>query len=151
MLDALGEWTSQPYLYARYGGTSPRRADARHASISPYGPYQAGDGAQVFIGVQNEREWAALCADVLGRPGLAQEPRFVRNSSRVENDAELLVMLEGALAHLTAEEQNTIQATFAQAQAIAVQQQQQLLQQQQAVGLGSPGGAAPNLSNGGAT
>jgi crotonobetainyl-CoA:carnitine CoA-transferase CaiB-like acyl-CoA transferase len=104
MLDALGEWTSQPYMYARYGGTSPRRADARHASISPYGPYQAGDGAQVFIGVQHEREWAALCADVLGRPGLAQEPRFVRNSSRVENDAELLVMLEGALAHPTAEQ-----------------------------------------------
>jgi hypothetical protein len=54
-------------------------------------------------------------------------------------------------SHLTAEEQNTIQATFAQAQAIAVQQQQQLLQQQQAVGLGSPGGAPPPLSNGGAS
>ena len=104
MLDALGEWISQPYFYARYGGTSPRRTGTRHASISPYGPYQAGDGAQVFIGVQNEREWAALCADVLGRPDLAQDPRFVRNSSRVENDAELLMMLEGALAHLTAEQ-----------------------------------------------
>jgi importin-7 len=54
-------------------------------------------------------------------------------------------------SHLTAEEQNTIQATFAQAQAIAAQQQQQILQaQQQAVAQGS----APNsatLSNGGAT
>jgi crotonobetainyl-CoA:carnitine CoA-transferase CaiB-like acyl-CoA transferase len=104
MLDALGEWMSQPYLYARYGGTPPRRTGNRHASISPYGPYQAGDGIQVFIGVQNEREWAALCANVLGRPDLAQDPRFIRNSSRVENDAELVVMLEKALAHLTAEE-----------------------------------------------
>jgi itaconate CoA-transferase len=104
MLDALGEWTSQPYFYASYGGTPPRRTGARHASISPYGPYQAGDGAQVFIGVQNEREWAALCADVLGRPDLAQDPRFVRNSSRVENEPELRVMLEEALAPLTAEQ-----------------------------------------------
>jgi importin-7 len=52
-------------------------------------------------------------------------------------------------SHLTAEEQNTIQATFAQAQAIAAQQQQQIMQQQQQQG--SAGGAAPTLSNGGPT
>jgi len=86
MLDALGEWSSQPYLYASYSGTPPPRTGARHASISPYGPYQAGDGGQVFIGVQNEREWAALCSGVLGQPHLAQDPRFARNSRRVEND-----------------------------------------------------------------
>jgi itaconate CoA-transferase len=104
MLDALGEWTSQPYFYARYGGTPPSRTGARHASISPYGPYRAGDGAQVFIGVQNEREWAVLCADVLGRPDLAQDARFIRNSSRVDNDAELRVMLEEALSGLSSRE-----------------------------------------------
>jgi itaconate CoA-transferase len=104
MLDTLGEWISQPYLYARYGGTSPLRTGTHHASICPYGPYLAGDGGQVFIGVQNEREWAVLCADVLGEPDLARDPRFVRNSSRVENRGELLVILEAALAHLTAEQ-----------------------------------------------
>ena len=104
MLDALGEWTTQPYLYANYGGTPPARTGARHASISPYGPYQAGDGAQVFIGVQNEREWAALCADVLGRPELAADPRFLRNSSRVANDTELRALLEQALAQQDAEQ-----------------------------------------------
>jgi crotonobetainyl-CoA:carnitine CoA-transferase CaiB-like acyl-CoA transferase len=104
MLDALGEWASQPYLYARYGGTPPGRTGARHASIAPYGPYQAGDGAQVFIGVQNEREWAALCEHALGRPELARDPRFLRNSSRVQNDAELRLMIEAALSDLTAEQ-----------------------------------------------
>jgi len=104
MLDALGEWASQPYLYGNYGGTPLRRTGARHASISPYGPYHAGGGAQVFIGVQNEREWAVLCADVLGRADLAHDPRFNRNSSRVENDAELRVLLEDALAPLSTEE-----------------------------------------------
>jgi len=104
MLEALGEWTSQPYLYASYGGTPPPRTGARHASISPYGPYRVADGAQVFIGVQNEREWAALCADVLGRPDLARDPRFNRNSSRVGNDAMLRLMIEEALSHLSAGE-----------------------------------------------
>jgi itaconate CoA-transferase len=104
MLDALGEWMSQPYFYARYGGSPPPRTGARHASIAPYGPYRAGDGAQVFMGVQNEREWAVLCADVLARPDLVDDPRFVRNSRRVENDAELRVLLEAALAGLTAEQ-----------------------------------------------
>jgi itaconate CoA-transferase len=104
MLDALGEWMGQPYLYARYGGAPPPRTGARHASIAPYGPYRTGDGAQVFLGVQNEREWAALCADVLCRPELATDPRFVRNSRRVENDGELRVLLEAVLAHLTAEQ-----------------------------------------------
>jgi len=104
MLDALGEWMGQPYLYAQYGGTPPPRSGARHASIAPYGPYRTGDGATVFMGVQNEREWARLCADVLGEPELATDPRFVRNSKRVENDAELQVLLESALAHMTADE-----------------------------------------------
>jgi crotonobetainyl-CoA:carnitine CoA-transferase CaiB-like acyl-CoA transferase len=104
MLDALGEWVSQPYFYASYGGTPPPRTGARHASISPYGPYQTGERAQVFIGVQNEREWTALCADVLGRPDLAQDPRFSRNSSRVDNDAELRLIIEDALSALTAEQ-----------------------------------------------
>ncbi|HEY9525233.1 MAG TPA: CaiB/BaiF CoA-transferase family protein [Thermopolyspora sp.] len=104
MLDALGEWVSQPYLYSYYGGTPTRRTGTRHASISPYGPYRTGDGAQVFIGVQNEREWAMLCADVLGRPELARDARFIRNSSRVEHDAELQVILEEALSGLTAEQ-----------------------------------------------
>jgi itaconate CoA-transferase len=104
MLEALGEWVGQPYFYTRYGGTPPPRTGARHASIAPYGPYRTGDGAQVFMGVQNEREWAALCADVLGRTDLIEDPRFIRNSRRVENDAELRVLLEAALAGLTAEQ-----------------------------------------------
>jgi crotonobetainyl-CoA:carnitine CoA-transferase CaiB-like acyl-CoA transferase len=104
MLDALGEWTSQPYLYAYYGGTPPPRTGARHASISPYGPFRAGDGGQVFIGVQNEREWAVLCSEVIGRPDLVQDPRFLRNSARVENDAALRVLIEDSLRTMTAEQ-----------------------------------------------
>lgn len=102
MLDALGEWVGFPYFYDSYGGTPPPRNGAKHAAISPYGPYTAGDGAVVFIGVQNEREWAALCEHVLRQPELAADPRFARNSFRVEHDAELTGIIEHALAGFAA-------------------------------------------------
>jgi crotonobetainyl-CoA:carnitine CoA-transferase CaiB-like acyl-CoA transferase len=68
MLDALGEWMSQPFYYSVYGGGPAQRTGARHASIAPYGPYPAAGGSQVFLGVQNDREWAVLCERILGRP-----------------------------------------------------------------------------------
>jgi crotonobetainyl-CoA:carnitine CoA-transferase CaiB-like acyl-CoA transferase len=104
MLDALGEWAGFPYYYTNYGGSPPPRNGAKHAAISPYGPYTAGDGAVVFIGVQNEREWAVLCESVLGRPELAADPRFERNSLRVAHDAELAGIIEHALAGSSAPE-----------------------------------------------
>jgi len=101
MLDALGEWMSQPYLYAAYGGEPPPRTGARHASISPYGPYATADG-QVFLGIQNEREWAVLCRDILGRPELIEDRRFGTNPDRVLHDRELAVIIETSLHELTA-------------------------------------------------
>ena len=101
MLDALGEWMSQPALFAGYGGVPPRRAGARHASIAPYGPYRAGDGNAVFVGVQNDREWAVLCAELLGDPELAA--RFPTNPDRVAHDDELTRLIEVRLAGTTAD------------------------------------------------
>jgi itaconate CoA-transferase len=97
LLDALGEWMSAPYYYHVCGGNPVRRTGARHAFISPYGPYAAADG-EVFIGLQNDREWAVLCERVLGRPELTDDPRFRTNPDRFDHDAELTPIIEGALA-----------------------------------------------------
>jgi itaconate CoA-transferase len=104
MLEALGEWMSQPYYFSVYGGDDFRRSGARHASIAPYGPYMTGDGAVVFIGVQNDREWAVLSEHILGRPDLVDDDRFAHNPDRVANDAELTAMIEQALSTRTAAE-----------------------------------------------
>jgi itaconate CoA-transferase len=103
MLDALGEWMTQPVYYSVYGGHPPLRTGARHQSISPYGPYATG-GGQVFIGIQNEREWAVLCARILGRPELATDPRFATNLDRLAHDGELRDIIEDALAALPPDE-----------------------------------------------
>lgn len=103
LLDALGEWMSQPFYYSVYGGREPRRTGARHASISPYGPYQACGGV-VFLGLQNDREWAVLCERVLGRPDLVTDERFATNPDRVTHDAELTAIIEAVFGSLTPDE-----------------------------------------------
>lgn len=104
MLEALGEWMGFPAYFAGYGGEEPKRSGASHAAIAPYGPFEAGDGKTVFLGLQNEREWERFCEVALERPELAAEPRFDSNRKRVENGEELREAIEGAFGDLTSEE-----------------------------------------------
>ena len=53
MFEALGEWMGFPAYFTGYGGSAPPRSGAYHATIAPYGPFRAGDGATVFLSVQN--------------------------------------------------------------------------------------------------
>ncbi|MER5946825.1 CaiB/BaiF CoA-transferase family protein [Streptomyces sp. NPDC001904] len=89
LFEALAEWMSQPAYYTRYGGTQPPRIGTQHATIAPYGAYTAADGKQVLFSIQNEREWAALCAHFLQRPELTTDPRFATGSDRVAHREEL--------------------------------------------------------------
>jgi crotonobetainyl-CoA:carnitine CoA-transferase CaiB-like acyl-CoA transferase len=104
MLDALGEWMSQPYFYSVYGGRPVERTGARHASISPYGPYPAAGGSQVFLGIQNQREWAVLCEKILGRPELITDERFATNPDRVAHDGELTAIISAVFSAIPADE-----------------------------------------------
>jgi crotonobetainyl-CoA:carnitine CoA-transferase CaiB-like acyl-CoA transferase len=104
MIDALGEWMTQPAYLSEYGGAPTRRTAAKHASIAPYGPYRVGDGNTVFLGVQNDREWTRMCEHVLARPELADDPRFIHNEQRVRHDDVLTELLEAAFVRLTAEQ-----------------------------------------------
>ncbi|MCX4090838.1 CaiB/BaiF CoA transferase family protein [Nocardia sp. alder85J] len=110
MIDALGEWMSQPAYFSRYGAEPPRRTAAKHPSISPYGPYRTADGT-VFLGVQNDREWQRLCREVLKQPALLDDPRFGGNPDRVAHDRELAALLERAFAaHTSAEVVDLLEA-----------------------------------------
>jgi itaconate CoA-transferase len=89
LFDALTEWMGYPLYYAGYGGTPPARTGTSHAAIAPYGCFAAGDGAEVVLAIQNEREWVRFCERVLERPELAVDPRFDTGSRRVTHRAEL--------------------------------------------------------------
>ncbi|MEY4399820.1 MAG: hypothetical protein RLZZ539_1149 [Pseudomonadota bacterium] len=73
MLEALGEWMGYPMYYSMDGAAPPPRTGASHATIFPYGPYLAGDGKTIMLGLQNEREWALFCEKVLLQPELATD------------------------------------------------------------------------------
>jgi crotonobetainyl-CoA:carnitine CoA-transferase CaiB-like acyl-CoA transferase len=104
MLEALAEWMGFPMYFSWYGGRPPVRSGASHAAIAPYGPFPCRGGARVFLGIQNEREWAVFCDKVLGRPALAADPRFASNSLRVAHREELAGEIAGTFRELTAEE-----------------------------------------------
>ncbi|MFI0238033.1 CaiB/BaiF CoA transferase family protein [Streptomyces sp. NPDC016845] len=104
LFEALAEWMGQPAYYTRYGGTQPPRVGARHATIAPYGPFTAADGKDVLLSVQNEREWDALCTTVLGRPELADDPRFATGSARVVHRAEVDAAVAARFAELGGED-----------------------------------------------
>jgi len=100
MLEALGEWLGYPMYYAFEGAPPPPRTAAAHASIYPYGPFAAGDGGTVMLGLQNEREWKTFCERVLEDPVLAADPRFDSNASRNQHRAALTAIILTAFAKL---------------------------------------------------
>ncbi|AIO30384.1 coA-transferase III family protein [Burkholderia cenocepacia] len=104
MLEALAEWMGFPMYYAYDGQQPPGRNGAAHATIYPYGPFTAGDGRVVMLGLQNEREWKVFCDIVLRRPDLATDPRFDANVRRSENRASLKAVIEQVFAELTAQD-----------------------------------------------
>ena len=104
MLESMVEWMGYPLYYAYEGAAPPPRAGAAHATIYPYGPFPAGDGRNVMLGLQNEREWAAFCSVVLEQPALAADERFASNSRRVARRDELRALIVAAFAALTSEQ-----------------------------------------------
>ncbi|MCA8152921.1 CaiB/BaiF CoA transferase family protein [Burkholderia contaminans] len=104
MLEALAEWMGFPMYYAYDDQQQPGRNGAAHATIYPYGPFKAGDGRVVMLGLQNEREWKAFCDVVLCDPALATDPRFDANVHRSEHRAELKAVIEQAFSSLTAQD-----------------------------------------------
>ena len=104
MLESLGEWMNYPLYYAFEGASPPPRTGASHATIYPYGPFPAGDGKTVMLGLQNEREWSVFCEKVLLDPELATDERFSSNSKRSAARIELRNLIVNAFSTLTAEQ-----------------------------------------------
>ena len=104
MLESMAEWMSFPLYYAYDGADPPVRAGASHATIYPYGPFPAGDGKVVMLGLQNEREWTVFCEKVLKQPDLRTDPRFCSGPLRSTNRTALYGIIVDAFSKLTAQQ-----------------------------------------------
>ncbi|MEN9560609.1 MAG: hypothetical protein RLZZ502_1820 [Pseudomonadota bacterium] len=103
MLEAMSEWMSYPMYYAFDGAPPPERAGAAHATIYPYGPFTAGDGKEVMLGIQNEREWQEFCRKILCDERLITDVRFANNKARNENRDALRQLILTAFKPYTAQ------------------------------------------------
>jgi itaconate CoA-transferase len=136
--------------YAFDGAAPPPRAGASHATIYPYGPFSAGDGRTVMLGLQNEREWQVFCTRVLKRPELAADARFNANAQRVANKPALQAIINEAFAGLSAEQVvarlEDAQIANASVNTMAdVWAHAQLKARERWVAVPTPGGAMPAL------
>jgi itaconate CoA-transferase len=89
LFDATAEWMAVPLIHFDYGGRPPDRMGLAHPSVAPYGLFTTGDGKEILIAIQNEREWRRFCAEILGEATLADDPRFSDNNRRVAHRAEV--------------------------------------------------------------
>lgn len=150
MLESLVEWMGYPLYYAYAGMPAPARAGAAHSTIYPYGPFPAGDGGTVMLGLQNEREWQLFCEQVLLQPELAADPRFSANFKRSANRGVLRALIVEAFAQLKTEEviARLERAQIANAQVndmAAVWAHPQLRDRDRWREVGSPAGPLPAL------
>jgi crotonobetainyl-CoA:carnitine CoA-transferase CaiB-like acyl-CoA transferase len=70
-----------------------------HPVIAPYGVFRARDG-DLNIGAATQSMWLGLC-DIIGRPDLKTDTRFIDNARRIERREELREIIEGELARGT--------------------------------------------------
>ena len=90
-----------PSLLQTLHGKEPKRMGSRSLSGNPLAEtHPTKDGVLLLmpaIEAQSRRVWA-----VIGRPELAEDPRFATLEARIANEAECLSVLRGALAEADA-------------------------------------------------
>ena len=104
LFGVASDWMNVPLLQYKYGGKSPKRVGLMHPSIQPYAAFSVKDGSKVIIAIQNEREWARFCAQVLKKPELANDPLYSNNNARVKNVEALHKLINSTSNQLSVSE-----------------------------------------------
>lgn len=76
-------------------GAEPRRWGSAHESLCPYQVFEAND-RPLLLGVANDSLWRTFCQEV-GRPELADDPRYATNADRVRHRPEVLTLVSDIL------------------------------------------------------
>ncbi|GAA4825049.1 CaiB/BaiF CoA-transferase family protein [Streptomyces ziwulingensis] len=89
LFDTMAELMGYPLTYTRHSGVEQQPLGMGSPAVAPYGAHRTADGHTVVLGTTNDREWRRLARELLGRPELAQDPRYATNADRVEHRAVL--------------------------------------------------------------
>jgi crotonobetainyl-CoA:carnitine CoA-transferase CaiB-like acyl-CoA transferase len=89
-------WMTLPISAYLADGELPRRYGSGVGPIVPYQAFAAADG-HLMVAAGNDNLFRRLCS-AIGRPGLAEDPRFRTNADRVGNRAPLIAILSDLFA-----------------------------------------------------
>ncbi len=95
MASALSGMVNQTSACAA-GGVVPHRMGNSHPSLFPYEPFPTASG-ELIVTAGNDAQFRRIC-EVLGAPGLADDPRFATNAGRTANREQLRPLLAERLA-----------------------------------------------------
>jgi crotonobetainyl-CoA:carnitine CoA-transferase CaiB-like acyl-CoA transferase len=90
------------FLPRHFAGGTPERIGNHHPSMSPWNAYRARDGWVMVCSGSND-QWVRICR-IIGRPDLADDPRFTTPSGRVTHNPEVDRLMEEWTARLTVAE-----------------------------------------------
>jgi crotonobetainyl-CoA:carnitine CoA-transferase CaiB-like acyl-CoA transferase len=96
LLDVIVSVLANQALNYLVSGNVPQRLGNAHPNIVPYQTFRTRDG-HVMIAVGNDGQYRRFC-EVLGRPDLADDPRFSTNAGRVRERAVLVPELARLVA-----------------------------------------------------
>jgi crotonobetainyl-CoA:carnitine CoA-transferase CaiB-like acyl-CoA transferase len=89
MFESVASWLGYFPHHYWHQGEEPGRVGMRHHYVTPYGPYLARNGKYVNLAVATPKDWEVFCRQVVQRPALLEDPRFVNVEARRKNRAVL--------------------------------------------------------------
>lgn len=94
-------WMMVPLSDVLAGAALPTRSGSSSPNIVPYQVFDCADHA-ILVAAGNDTLYARLC-HAMELPALAQDPRFIANSGRVENRVALIELLQVRFKELPAQ------------------------------------------------
>lgn len=104
LFDSIAEWMGYSIYFTEYSGRRHEPMGISHPTLSPYEAFDTADGRQVVVGVQNDREWARLAANVLDAPELVRDPRYATGPARTANRDEVTRLCQEVIGRMPLDE-----------------------------------------------
>ena len=94
LLDCMVGVLGNQALNYLVSGVSPRRLGTAHPNIVPYQVFAVRDG-EIMLAVGNDAQFGKVC-EIIGKPELSSDRRFVDNAARIRNRDVLIPTLSAA-------------------------------------------------------
>jgi crotonobetainyl-CoA:carnitine CoA-transferase CaiB-like acyl-CoA transferase len=82
LFDVMTDVMGYALTYTQHSGIDQEPLGVGSPAVAPYGAFHTRDGQTVVLGTTNDREWQRVAREIIGRPDLADDPRFATNSGR---------------------------------------------------------------------